>query len=267
MDENDLANRTRWEKRGKLYGASLRSVLFKGMPEYINEHIGQWHRDMILNSIENKKDMKILDIGCGYGRLSLEVLKRYPDSDMLGIDTSQTYVELYQQSTKRPAMVATIEELPANIGQFDYILCVTVLMYAKESDVRSCLKNLISHLKPNGRLLLLEPQTSMKLFLRLGGLVDFLQRASPPSEIDTGGRYFRRNELEEHIAACDCKIESCHGLPITSFVIVPLNLLSRIVPVLVTTHTLKLISWLDRKLGKGRLPSMYYAYTISRNRT
>lgn len=262
MENNTISNRTEWDKRSLLYGASLKSVLFKGMPDIINQHIHDWHKNVVLNTIEKKKNMRVLDIGCGYGRLSLPVIEKFPEAETIGIDATANYVRLYQEMTRQKAIVGTLENLPEGIGKFDYILCITVLMYTKNKDIAEALKNLIKILKPEGKLILIEPQTSIRFFVRLCGIVDFIEKRMHKERVNTGGRYFAKKEIDNYINACNGSLESKHGLPFSTFFMLPLNLLGKLMPSAVTQSFLKICSWGDRKLDRFGLPSIYYAYVI-----
>lgn len=251
-----------WEKRSLLYGASLKSVLFKGMPDIINKHIHNWHKTFVLKNIETQSNMRVLDVGCGYGRLSLPIIEKYPKAEIIGIDTTDNFVKLYQEMTKHKAMIGTLENIPNDIGQFDYALCITVLMYVAKEDVLKSLENLIRHLKPAGKLILVEPQTSIKSFLRLFGFVDLIEKILFKERINTGGRYFKKNEIDYYVKACNCSIEKKCGLPFTTLFILPLSLIGKFFPSFVTNYLLNISSWFDNKLGRLKLPSIYYAYVI-----
>ncbi len=64
-----------WEERSRTLGNSKRSVLLKNIPSFINNAIHQQHLYFIFNSME-KNHKEILDVGCGYGRISQELLKK-----------------------------------------------------------------------------------------------------------------------------------------------------------------------------------------------
>ena len=72
-------NRNAWETRSKLLRTSLKSVPFKGLPDVVNEHLHNWHKNLILNTIEDKHNLRMLDVGCEYGRLSMAIIERLPD--------------------------------------------------------------------------------------------------------------------------------------------------------------------------------------------
>jgi hypothetical protein len=38
----------------------------------VNEHLHHWHEKLVLGWIKEKEDLRILDVGCKYGRLSAD---------------------------------------------------------------------------------------------------------------------------------------------------------------------------------------------------
>jgi 2-polyprenyl-3-methyl-5-hydroxy-6-metoxy-1,4-benzoquinol methylase len=261
--ENSIEpNRIAWETRSKLLGTSLKSVLFKGLPDVVNEHLHNWHRNLILKIIENKRKLRILDVGCGYGRLSIPIIEKYPHVDIAGVDISENYVRLYKENTCHPAFVVGIENIPSDLGTFDYILCVTVLMYLDDENLGKAVLNLVSHLKPRGKLILIEPSQSGVLFQTGFGLLPFLWNRIRRNSIHTGGRFFRTNEIEHLFSHAGGKILLERRLPITSVCILPLTFIGKILPSRFAKGIYKAVSFLDELLSKFRLPSIYVAYLI-----
>ena len=77
----NLINVAEWEKRSKMFGSSPKGVLFKGLPDIFNEYIHNWQLNRILSEIDTKsKEINILDIGCGYGRISMPILEIFPQT-------------------------------------------------------------------------------------------------------------------------------------------------------------------------------------------
>jgi len=261
MDENGMSMKAEWEKRGGLHGAGLKSVLFKGLPDIVNEHVDAWHKRAILANIRKQEHMRLLDAGCGYGRISLSILEKFPDAEMTGMDAADIFVALYRETTKRDAVQGTLMNIPPELGKFDYVVCVTVLMYTGENDVAQAMKNMMGRLKPGGRLLLIEPQNSMQYFLRLCGLVDIVERFLPKSGINTGGRYFKKQEIPHQVNTLHYVIESRCGMPFTTLCIFPVSVLAKLCPA-AARPILKLLSLLDAKFGGSSLPSLYYCYEI-----
>jgi len=254
-----------WESRSHLFGASLRSVLFKGLPDAVNEYLHNWQKGIILKYIEGRNGMRILDVGCGYGRLSIPIIEKFPDVDIRGVDISENYVRLYQENTGHLASIGAIENLPAELGTFDYIICVTVLMYLDYENLGKVVFDLIIHLKPGGRLILIEPHCSGRWFQTGFGMFPFLMKRIRQNTIHTGGRSFRVNEIECCVSHAGGKILSENRLPVTSLFFLPMTLCAIMLPRGIFRGISKLASRLDVLLGMFKLPSIYVACAITKN--
>jgi len=265
LDNLTEQNRIQWELRSQLFGASLRGVLFKGLPDVVNEHLHNWHKKVILDFIEGKDVLKILDAGCGYGRLSIPIIEKFPDVDIKGVDISENYVRLYKENTNHPAFVGSVESFPSELGTFDHIICVTVLMYLDGKNLEEAIFNLLSHLKPDGKLILIEPHFSGYLLQTGFGLLKFLINRIQRDILNTRGRYFRKREIEDFFDNVGGRILSERRLPITSLFILPITLIGKFLPKPMARGIYKVISLFDELLDELKLPSLYIAYFISKN--
>lgn len=254
-----------WESRSHLFGASLRSVLFKGLPNAVNEHLHNWQTGILLKYIERKNGLRILDVGCGYGRLSIPIIEKFPGVDIRGVDISENYIKLYQEHTHHFASIGAIENLPAELGTFDYILCITVLMYLNHVNLEKAVSNLIFHLKPGGRLILIEPHCSGKWFQTGFGIFPFLMKRIRPDTVQTGGRSFRGNEIECYVRHAGGKILSENRLPVTSLFFLPMTLCAITLPHGIVKRIFRIVSRLDALSGVFKWPSIYVAYAITKN--
>jgi len=88
----------------------------------------EWDR-AILKQVESllNKDQRILDVGCGYGRTALPLLKK--GYDIYGIDLSKKYITelkrgLSSASLKSKFKVADMCDLPFGDAAFDVVLCL-----------------------------------------------------------------------------------------------------------------------------------------------
>lgn len=239
-------------------------MLFKGVPDVVNEHVNGWHKKVILHSIGGKGERRVLDAGCGYGRLSLPIIKRFPNFDVIGLDISENYVSLYKKNTNHPAWMGRVENLPEELGPFDFILCVTVLMYLDHDQLVRAISNLLSHLKQDGKLILIEPHFSGHYFQTWFGLLTFLMKRVRRDTVDTQGRYFRSGEIEQLFKEAGGQVLSEWRLPITSLFFGPLALAGSFLPNGVVRFFCKFLSLLDSYLGKFKLPSIQVAYRIAR---
>jgi 2-polyprenyl-3-methyl-5-hydroxy-6-metoxy-1,4-benzoquinol methylase len=262
INEQDVRD---WDLRSKRFGATLRGVLFKGLPDVVNEHLHHWHEKLVLSWIEEKEDLKILDVGCGYGRLSISIINKFPGVDITGLDISENYVRLYKENTHHPAFVGALESVPAELGTFDDIICVTVLMYLPNEKLSQAVSNLLFHLKPNGKLILIEPHSSGILFQTGFGIWPWVRNRFRQDAIHTGGRSFRMKEIASLFSNASGKIMSECRLPITSLFFLPMALIGKYSPEGTARKLFRIIFSLDTLLGRVKLPSIYVAYLITRN--
>ncbi|NWG04532.1 MAG: methyltransferase domain-containing protein [Syntrophaceae bacterium] len=257
------SNQTAWERRSKLYGTSLKGVLFKGAPDVVNEHFHDWHKKIVLEFVEGTGELRILDVGCGYGRLSIPIIEKVPNVDITGIDISENYVRLYKENTSHSAFVVGVEDLPPDFGTFDYILCVTVLMYLDDENLKKAVFNLLSHLKPKGKLILIEPHFSGYYFQTVFGLGTFLMKRIQKDIVDTQGRSFRSDKIEQLFHHAGGRVLCKWRLPMTSLFLGPLTLAGKLFPMGAVRPFCKFIFFLDALLGKLKLPSIQVAYLIA----
>ena len=264
MGGPDEQSRVEWEARSRLFGASLRGVLFKGLPDAVNEHLHNWHKHIILHSIRNKDELRILDVGCGYGRLSSPIIERFPDTEILGIDMCENYVKLFMDKTGRPALAERIENIPDQLGVFDYIICVTVLMYLDHGALRRAISNLLVHLKPDGTLVLIEPDSSGKPFQTGFGVLTFFINRIGRNATHTRGRYFRSGEIKKLFNHAGGKVLSEQRLPFSSLFFLPIAFVGQFLSTGMSKKIFRIVSSFDRLLGGFKLPSIYVAYQISK---
>jgi|ETNmetMinimDraft_26_1059896.scaffolds.fasta_scaffold47787_1 methionine biosynthesis protein MetW len=96
------------------------------------------------------KKLKIIDLGCGDGRLSGELVKK--GHDVYGIDAAEDAIhEAIKLGIK--AVVGDLEkELPFSENEFDVVIFVDV--YEHLYDQETILKNIHRILKPDGKLII-----------------------------------------------------------------------------------------------------------------
>ncbi|HUU00822.1 MAG TPA: class I SAM-dependent methyltransferase [Myxococcota bacterium] len=242
----------------------MRSVLFKGFPEPLNRHIDDWHRHIVLEQIDGGSGQKILDVGCGYGRLSEAILEVYPEAEITGLDVSRHFVELFRTRTGRPAVQGRLEDWPELPGRFHLLICVTVLMYVPDECLDLAVGNLVGSLHPGGRMILIESHGSGLPFLTACGLL----RRRPmrgTRDLDTGGRYFLPGRIESLIAGAGARIVSRQRMSATSLAILPLALAAKLLPRRLSGRLLRSVGWLDSLLDSWRLPSLHVAYIIEKS--
>jgi SAM-dependent methyltransferase len=252
-----------WEKRSIDYGATLKSVLFQGMPDAANVHFHRGHLNFILDCLKDgKSTMRILDIGCGYGRLSLPLAKEFPRAQISGMDISPNYVKLYRENTKRDAFIGAIDAIPQETGTFDYIIVVTVLMYLPENILKEVFSGLFAHLNPGGKIILIEPAQSGIIFQTGCGLTKLLRKEN---NINTGGKCFGDGDIPRAAHLAGGFIIREEGIPATTFFFLLIYAAAKTLPQNWADAFFRSLTSLDGLLKNKKLPTLWSFYMIGKN--
>lgn len=150
-----------WQDRAVRFGHildGLPAVCSYGMPWLYNRAIHAYQRRALSRWLR-VSDLDVLDFGCGVGRWSLRLAER--GNRVVGIDISSRMVELAAEAAAARRldcefMVRDVVsfELPR---RFDLVFGVTVLQHViDEDDARTAVANLARHLRPSGKLVMLE---------------------------------------------------------------------------------------------------------------
>jgi ubiquinone/menaquinone biosynthesis C-methylase UbiE len=108
-----------------------------------------------------EKGMRVLDVGCGTGDLSVIAAELAGCSgEVVGLDISEDALASARNAIEKRRIStvkfiqADIVKLPEDIGAFDVIIGRRVLMYL--SDAAQGINSLLSHLKANGKMVFQE---------------------------------------------------------------------------------------------------------------
>lgn len=105
---------------------------------------------------ELKKGSRILDLGCGTGKHLHQLLSKYPNSEIIGIDQSKDMLGFVNRS-----IVDSVEVIHESYSKdsfeknsFDLILCsYSLTMF---DDIEEIVQNIKIHLKQNGKLVVVD---------------------------------------------------------------------------------------------------------------
>lgn len=251
---------SQWESRSRIYGPTLKGVLFGGMPGSVNRHFHKWQTEMVLESISVGGNPTILDVGCGYGRISIEIKRRLPKACVIGMDVSNYYIKMYKETTQCSGFIGEVQNIPSRYGRFDYIVCVTVLMYLDKADLAAGISSLLRHLKPGGKLILIENDYSGQRVQMASRLLSRMKKQR--SRGYTGGRCFRKNELDNLIKRTGGKILFEKRLPATTVCLIPMWAIGTLLADRALQPLLDKIALLDKRWENFDLPSIYIARVI-----
>lgn len=110
--------------------------------------------DKVLAPFTNKHP-KILDAGCGSGRVLRYLLSRNINSnDIVGVDICEDMLAIARKNAPNVTTVRSDLVTISLKSHFDLILCTHVLHYLDSNDYKRALRNLYKLLNPDGTLLL-----------------------------------------------------------------------------------------------------------------
>lgn len=250
---------TSWDERN--FQDSLQGVLFKNFPNVINEHIHHWHRKVLFKALHTNPPQTLIDIGCGYGRLSLDLIRAFPSLKTTGLDISPHYVELYRKNTGCSAYATSLQTLPDHLDSFDCVLIVTALMYVPRKNVLTALQKIWDHLESKGKCIIIEPDCSGSFFQNPFGLKNLFFKNRM---INTKGSCFKHREAFSILSQLNPKSIQSFGMPVTTWLIIPIYGISKIFPESVTRFILKGVSCLDQWFGKLPLSTLHRAYILTK---
>jgi 2-polyprenyl-3-methyl-5-hydroxy-6-metoxy-1,4-benzoquinol methylase len=233
------------------------------MPETANRHFHFSHLNFIYDCIHDiKENCRILDIGCGYGRITMPLAQKLPAAEIIGMDISPAYVSLYKKNTGKNAFVGSIETIPESIGMFDLIISVTVMMYVQINQRRVMIRNLLKKLNPGGRLIMIEPDISGINYQTGFGILNLIRKKASSGNINTGGQCFSSSELTNLIQEAGGLLVKEQRIPATTFFFLPMYALGKLFPEKIAALFFRPLNLMDNILKKYRLPTLWLFYLI-----
>ena len=117
----------------------------------------EWLADKSLASLTLAGDERVLDVGCGDGRISAAIAARLPRGAVLGVDASRQMIE-FASATFPPARCPNLRFAVADAARLDlattHDLAVSFNALHWVSDLAAPLRGLRAALAPGGRALL-----------------------------------------------------------------------------------------------------------------
>lgn len=143
-----------WDDRQSRMGLTKGAVLFKRFPAWLNELIHRRHTAFVLRNIPQHARC-LLDVGCGYGRISQEIKRNHSEIQFQGVDLCTEFAAAYEEDIGR-CFNGPIQDFRTD-KRFDMIIIVTCLMYLDAKEHQPTLERLWSMLNGGGCLVCIEP--------------------------------------------------------------------------------------------------------------
>src|SRR5262249_14928230 len=147
---------------------------------YYDEASLAYRKEFILDPLLCALDLsgkRVADLACGSGRTSLQVMERFPTVQMTGFDISPEACRRYHEVTGRPSCQFDLTRSVLVEGPFDAAVIMGGLHHCA-SNLAAALNNVARMIKPEGSLLLFEPnadyalQFARRIWYRLDGYFD-----------------------------------------------------------------------------------------------
>lgn len=120
---------------------------------------------IILENLDIKPGMRILEVGCGRGFYEAAVVKIYPGVKIVGVDLNEKYLEVARRAVKDDNVTflkADATKLPFGNGEFDRIICTEVLEHIRDDE--RVIREIFRVLKPRGKVLITVPNKDYPFF-------------------------------------------------------------------------------------------------------
>ncbi len=142
-------------------------------------------RPFILDLCEPLNGLKVLDIGCGEGYVSREIMKRGA-SEIYATDISEKMIE--QANAQKASLGLTnivyeakdVREIETKTEQYDLVIAMFLFNYLSVKDTEETFGKIYEMLKPGGHLVLSVPHPCLA----------FLKQDKYPFYFTTSGGYF-----------------------------------------------------------------------------
>lgn len=113
--------------------------------------------------LPRQKDAKILDLGCGSGKM-LFCLRKNGYSNVSGVDISSEQVELARQVNSNVTLGDVFEFIEGKAAEYDLILAQNIIEHLTKDSAFELLDSCFRALKPGGRLILSTPNADSPMF-------------------------------------------------------------------------------------------------------
>lgn len=126
--------------KGKIKNGNVRSKVYKsdqGYDLYADsyekdyEYLNSFENDAVLKALGNLKGKKVLDVGCGTGRLIRFMIES--GAEVSGVDISEGMLKIARKNFPEIEFFKTeVENLPFEDNSFDLVVAVFVIVHLKD---------------------------------------------------------------------------------------------------------------------------------------
>jgi ubiquinone/menaquinone biosynthesis C-methylase UbiE len=157
---------------------------------------GAWHHYrlfgelMLSNQLEIKSEHRILDYGCGWGRVLRFFLRDVPESNLAGVDVQEILVDAAREAFPHAALSSFVpnQPIPFADNYFDLAYSISILSHLSEEFHLNCIRDLLRVVKVGGIIIntflgpaqvkaqIAKPRESSHLWRQFGDLNAVIER-------------------------------------------------------------------------------------------
>ena len=125
-------------------------VAYSYQDQFMNLDLYNETYDFVCNSI-NKKNAKLLEIGCGPGNITKYLLSKRPDLNIFGIDIAPNMIKLaIKNNPKASFAILDSRKIDKINRKYDGIICGFCLPYVSHNDSQKLITDCYNLLNENG---------------------------------------------------------------------------------------------------------------------
>lgn len=118
------------KKKAKVYGAEEGYDLYAGFYDQTTAHLDSFERYDLLEMLKGVKGMKVLDLGCGTGRMTKKLLEL--GAEVVGVDVSEEMLNVARKKCRGAEFVlGDSANLPFGEGEFDLVVASFLIVHLK----------------------------------------------------------------------------------------------------------------------------------------
>jgi SAM-dependent methyltransferase len=221
--------RRAWEHRASSAESEFQQVLFRNWPAELNALLHRWHVSLLHRALEElpMEGVRVLDLGCGPGRLAGELAALPAVSAIVGVDHAATFLGRYEAACrgKGQAFALDLGEEPIPGAGFHLAILVASLMYVPPGRQEAFLARVLDSLGPGGRLLIVENDERGVNAAQWWGLLRRRRTSGEPTD-----HVFRPGELRQTAGRAGGGVAWERGLPLFTLSLPVLWALGKTVP-------------------------------------
>jgi 2-polyprenyl-3-methyl-5-hydroxy-6-metoxy-1,4-benzoquinol methylase len=149
----------------------LAAVLSFSLPEYLNRGYSEWEIHSIIHSLPRLERLKVLDLGCGVGRVTVPLAQQ--GALVTSFDNSSEMLAAAQLNVEEAGVAQSVtfekgsaDELPFSDETFDVVICVGVLEHLPPPVREATLREIIRVVRRPGDLVLVVNNTESQFLTK-----------------------------------------------------------------------------------------------------